>query len=235
MEKNGHQKHPVKWIFLFLFLTGLFTGTSRAQLRRVKGYCGMYYSSMEQLYRQKQAELDFYDFRPGQVIASIGAQCGTWEAAFAAAKDSLLFYLEDIDTTYFNKRQLDFAWRYYDSLRGQPMKSGYKMVLGNEQGTGLPDGFFDKITVINSFHEFSHPGAMLQDLRRKLKPGATLYIDESIPKKQGDLHGICKMPMLTPDEMNRVLSANGFRLIEVKEMQYRKSRPVRAIYACQVK
>lgn len=74
-----------------------------------KGRCGIYYSTMNELMKQKGKELAFYQFKNGETVASIGAQCCFWEAAYAATTDSVLFYLEDIDTTYFNERQVQFA------------------------------------------------------------------------------------------------------------------------------
>jgi SAM-dependent methyltransferase len=190
---------------------------------------------MEDLWAQKQKELEFYDFHVGETVASIGAQCCHWEAAFAATTDSVLFYLEDIDTTYFKKSQAGFAWHYYDSLRGRAMTSQYKMVVGDEKSTSLPDNRFDKIFIINSFHEFTSRAEMLADLKKKLKPGGILYIDESLPKRPGQLHGICKKPMLTHEEMIALLSANGFEYADGLDLNFRKKRPMRKIYAFEKK
>lgn len=213
---------------VFLLLSFFARGQ---KLHSVKGYCGLYYASMPDLYKQKQGELDFFRFKPGETVASIGAQCCHWEAAYAAATDSVHFYLEDIDSAYFNLRQTAFAWHYYDSIRGKPMTSRYTMILGNEQSTGLPENSFDKILIINSFHEFTDKEGMLADLFTKLKRGGILYIDESVPKKQGELHGVCKIPMITPEEMKAILTANGFEFVNVLDLLFRKSFPSRKIYA----
>jgi ubiquinone/menaquinone biosynthesis C-methylase UbiE len=204
-------------------------------LKSFKGYCGLYYKDMEGLIGQKQKEIDFYRFQPGQVVASIGAQCGHWEASYAACVENVHFYLEDIDSTYFNERQVGFAWRYYDSLRGKPMTSRYSLVLGNERATLLPEKTFDKIMIINSFHEFTEKEQMLADLKTKLKPGGLLYIDESLPRRPGQLHGICKHPMLSEPEMNAILMENGFEYAGGLELQFRKKRPDRKIYAFRMK
>ncbi|HUR67371.1 MAG TPA: hypothetical protein VMZ03_13555 [Chitinophagaceae bacterium] len=188
---------------------------------------------MADLHRQKQVELDFYNFRAGDIVASIGAQCGHWEAAYAACTNSVLFYLQDIDTVYFTEKQIASAWHYYDSLRGTPMTSTYQLVAGTEKATLLPENRFDKITIINSFHEFTAKDEMLADIRTKLKAAGILYIDESIPKTPGQSHGICHMPMLTQEEMIAVLLKNGFRYIDGLELQFRAKKPRRKIYAFQ--
>jgi hypothetical protein len=136
----------MKKIFgLYFLLTG-FLLSARSQLISIKGHCGLYYKNMESLHKQQGSMLAFYNFLPGQLIASIGAQCCHWEAAYAATVDSVRFYLEDIDSTHFNERQAGFAWHYYDSLRGKPLTSTYHLILGDEKKTNLPNGLFDKFS-----------------------------------------------------------------------------------------
>jgi SAM-dependent methyltransferase len=223
-----YRKMPGVFFLLFLLFS---LGTKAQKMQMIKGYCGIYNRSMDDLYRQKQVELDFYQFRPGQQVASIGAQCSHWEAMYAAASDSIDFYLQDIDTSFFNPRQTAFAWHYYDSLRGKPMTSTYQMVLGTEHSTGLPEQFFDKIMIINSFHEFTDQAGMLADLRRKLKKDGILYIDEAVPRKSGQKHGVCKLPMLMPEEMIQLLQKNGFTLTGSIDIEFRVNKTYRKIYA----
>jgi predicted methyltransferase len=212
------------------FLFFLFQADAQT-LQRFEGYCGYYSKSMADFYKQKEKELAMYDLKPGQTVASIGAQCGQWEAGLAASSDSVHFYLEDIDTTYFNERQVGFAWHYYDSLRGKPMTSDYKLVLGTEKSTLLPENTFDKVIIINSFHEFTKQEEMLADIKTKLKSGGILYIDEAVAKKTGELHAICKKRKFTPDELITMLEKNGYSYINRVDMMFRKERPLRIIFA----
>ena len=209
--------------------------SSGQKMKKLDGNCGAFYSSIEHLRRIKQPELDFYDFKAGQTIASIGAQCCHWEAAYAATTDSVTFYLEDIDTAKFKQSYAEFAWNYYGKLRGKPMTSNFKMVLGDERSTRLPENSFDKILIINSFHEFSLVPEMLADIKTKLKPGGILYIDEALPKRQGQLHGVCNLPMLNSEEMIAVFAKNGFEYVNGIGFNYRQKVPVRKIFAFRIK
>jgi len=231
VEKKQDSFRPAVKTGCFIIALLLADTVIAQKMHTIKGYCGIYYKSMDDLRRQKQPELDFYDFRPGQFVASIGAQCSHWEAVYAAASDSVRFYLEDIDTTYFNQRQTGFAWHYYDSLRGSPMTCTYDMVIGTERSTHLPENIFDKVIIINSFHEFSNPGEMLDDISTKLKAGGILYIDESVPKKPGQLHGVCKKRMFTPEELTALLSRYGYEQQNSVDLQFRKGKTYRKIYA----
>lgn len=235
VEKSS-AKFPRKIRIILFAGMLLFNAIGRGQkMQMIKGYCGIYYKTMADLKHQKKAELDFYQFRPGQTVASIGAQCCHWEAAFAAASDSLHFFLQDIDTTYFNRRQAGFAWAYYDSLRGKPMTSVYSLIIGTETETKLPGNRFDKVIIINTFHEFSSPDKMLADIKTKLRPGGLLYIDESVPKKRGQLHGVCKKRMLMPDEMDDILNNNGFEPAGSVNILFREGKTYRRIYAYRIK
>ena len=211
-----------------IFITVL---ASAQKFKTFKDHCGLYYLNYEDLLTRKGAELEFYNFKAGQTIASIGAQCCHWEAAYAAASDSLDFWLEDIDSSFFNERQASFAWNYYDSMLGRPMNSTRHLILGDEKKTNLPDTSFDKILIINSFHEFNFQKEMLADIKMKLKPFGILYIDETLAKKAGELHGVCHKRIYLPEELIAILKENGFEYVDGLGMKFRKSKPVRKIFA----
>jgi len=220
----------VKLTFTAISLS-LFFSTQAQKLQTFKEHCGGFYKSMDDLRKMQQKEIGFYDFKSGQTIASIGAQCSHWEAAYAATTDSVTFFLEDIDSSKFKKSQVEFAWNYYSALRSKPMTSNYKLIIGDERSTSLPENTFDKILIINSFHEFTFQVEMLADIKKKLKAGGILYIDEALPKKQGQLHGICNLPMLTNEETIALVEKNGFEYVDGIDFNYRKKNPTRKIFA----
>jgi SAM-dependent methyltransferase len=197
------------------------------------GFHGSFYKSHEKLQQQYAPVAGFYHFLPHQKVASIGAQTCVGEAIYASFCDSIDFYLEDIDTAYFNAPQAAYVWNYYGNLRGKPLTSTYTLVTGSPQATLLPELYFDKCIIINSFHEFTQPQAMLKDIYSKLKPGGLLYIDELVPKKPGKKHGNCNMPLYTSKEMDGVVSAAGFRPIEGYVVIWHKGKPRRKIYTYQ--
>lgn len=153
-------------------------------MKTFKDHCGSFYESMAHLYKLKQAELDFYHFKPGQTIASIGAQCCHIEAAYAATTDSVIFYLEDIDSAKYNNEQAEFAWKSYATLRGKPMTCEHNMILSDEKSTSLPEKTFDKILIINSFHEFTFVTEMLADIKRNSSQVAFFMLMKHCPKNQ---------------------------------------------------
>jgi len=237
VEKNQTNLFTAAKVCFIILLSHSFCTLHAQKQKKIKfeGRCGYFYQSIEHIHKVIGREVVFYDFKPGEVVASIGAQCCNWEAALAAVTDSVLFYLEDIDSIKFTKEQTAFAWNYYATLRGRPMTSNYKMILGDEKSTSLPENVFDKILIINSFHEFTFPTEMLADIKKKLKPGGILYIDEALPKRHGQLHGICNMPMLSSDQMIQLFSKNGFEYVDGLDFNYRQKNPVRKIFAFKIK
>jgi hypothetical protein len=76
---------------------------------------------------------------------------------------------------------------------------------------------------------------MLEDIRKKLKPGGLLFIDEALPKRHGQLHGVCNLPMLNSDQMVELFTRNGFEYVNGLEFNYRQKDPVRKIFAFRIK
>ncbi|HWB24715.1 MAG TPA: hypothetical protein VG738_04505 [Chitinophagaceae bacterium] len=205
------------------------------KLITVKGLPGLYYRTIEDLQKQQDSILHFYNFTRYDTIASIGAQSCNWEAAYAAVSDSLFFYLEDIDTTYCNFRQAAMAWQYYGRLKGSPLTCGYAIVTGDEKITGLPPRSCNKVLIINSFHEFTYPAEMLRDITGKLKPGGILYIDEALAQYSGELHPVCKKRLYLENELIEILEANGFVYKNSCRLMYRKTKPARELFAFTLK
>ncbi|HLK30219.1 MAG TPA: methyltransferase domain-containing protein [Puia sp.] len=221
----------MKIVFASFFFCLIYHNAFSQKLIKVEGHCGLYCKSMEQVEKQFRSQVQFYDFHLGETISSVGASCANWEAVFASLSDSVAFYLEDIDSGSLNSRQVDFAWEYYSKLGGKAVASSHTIVIGNDTSTNLPDSFFDKILIINSFHEFSNQEQMLKDISKKLKPNGVLFIDETLAKKSGELHVQCKKRIYTDAEMIAIFKNNGFAYTKSIDMSFRDSKPVRKIFA----
>ena len=55
----------------------------------------------------------------------------------------------------------------------------FKLQIGTEKASLLPDNSFDKIILSATFHEFTYMDEMISDIYKKLKPKGKLYILES--------------------------------------------------------
>jgi len=150
----------------------------------------------------------FFELRPGDVIADIGAGSGKHEAALSLLADSLQFYAEDIDATVLTRKAAETSMRSYARLRGKPQTCTVKVCIGTEKETNLPDAIFDKIIIISAFHEFTYVDAMIDDLIRKLKAGGKIYIVDAVCYKKGHTNR-------SAEETVGIMKAHGFALQQI--------------------
>lgn len=96
----------------------------------------------------------FMNFQKGQIVASIGAKNGWFEAAASIYHDSLTFYLEDIDAECLNTPSVEATVALYAKIKKQPIRNRFEMVIGTDSTTKLPSQLFDRVLLNNTFHHF---------------------------------------------------------------------------------
>jgi len=151
-------------------------------------------------------------FRPGEVVADIGTADGWFLAVLSAYTDSLTFYLEDIDTTNWNRAAFDSAVHFFAQKNQHTTSHKFHYVQGTERSTGLPHGAFDKVLIINTYHHFSHRDDMLADVVAMLKPGGRIIILEALARKPGDIHHACRKNIFSEEEIIEHMSSKGMHL-----------------------
>lgn len=166
-----------------------------------------------------QKSLEAYQFKAGEVIASIGAGGGIWEIGFATFHENLTFFIQDINPLFLNQEEIDAGISYYEKLTKKPVSGQFIPVIGDEKNTNLPSGIFDKVLIINSFHEFTQPLEILKEIRRILKPRGFLFIDESLAKVPGELHEGCNMRLFTEAELIDFVQKSNFSLHKITERE----------------
>ena len=162
-----------------------------------------------------QKSLKTYQFKPYEIIASVGASGGVWEIWFASQVDNLTFYLQDIYPLNCNQEEIDYGIKYYEKLLNKPIIGQFIPIIGNHYQTNLPLIFFDKILIINSLHEFLFVNEILQDIKKCLKPSGKLFIEEQMAKKSGEIHEGCGKRLFTQDELINCLAENGFEMVDM--------------------
>ncbi len=162
-----------------------------------------------------QKSLKTYQFKPHEIIASVGASSGVWEIWFASEVDNLTFYLQDIDSLNCNQEEIDYGVKYYEKLLNKSIIGQFIPIIGNHHQTNLPVNFFDKMLIINSLHEFSYVDKILQDIKKCLKPLGKLFIEEQMAKISGEIHEGCGKRLFTQEELIDCLGENGFDLVQI--------------------
>jgi ubiquinone/menaquinone biosynthesis C-methylase UbiE len=90
------------------------------------------------------------------------------------------------------------------------------VVLGSSTDPGLPPDSLDAIIVVDAYHEFTEPAAMLQAFRRALRRDARLVICDSVsslPTRDEQV----KWHSIAPRFITAELEAAGFRVLSVDE------------------
>jgi tetratricopeptide (TPR) repeat protein len=127
--------------------------------------------------------LEEYNIRNGEVVASIGAASGWIEGGMSIFLDSVIFAIQDIDTSFLNLSQLNKVVSHYSMVRGKPQTNKFYIVIGNEKETNLLDTAFDKIIFNNSFHEIRNVFDIIEDVSKKIKPKGQVIVSEVFSNK----------------------------------------------------
>jgi hypothetical protein len=122
--------------------------------------------------------LQFFECKNGEVIAEIGANDGQNIGGLGLLLDSCSFYIQDINPQAWNEKTWNRI-RKKCVKNGMSAKHQFHLVIGTEKASLLPQGGFDKIILVSTFHEFTYMEEMITDLISKLKPAGKIYILES--------------------------------------------------------
>lgn len=160
--------------------------------------------------QQLMKHLEGLNLKKGEKVADIGAGTLRWEGALSLFTEGVQFYAVDIDSSCCNAQQANYVERYYSIVKGRRISNSIQTSLGGTKKTGLPDAQMDKVILFQTFHEFSHPEAMLRDIHRSLNSNGRLYISELVPRHAKDLHPGCQHPMYSPENLKKLVQSCGF-------------------------
>jgi ubiquinone/menaquinone biosynthesis C-methylase UbiE len=152
--------------------------------------------------------------QPLEKIASIGCAGGLWEIAWAFELDQVEIHLQEIDEGLLNEAEVNNTVKYFEKQFNKTTNCTFKIAIGNPTATNLPSNYFDKILLINSFHEFEHHETMLSECHRILKTNGQLISEEQLAQYTGELHSGCGKKLFLENELIDLLKKNGFQLFE---------------------
>lgn len=158
--------------------------------------------------------LENINFFSHEKIASLGCGGGLWEVMLGFEHDYLEIHLQDIDASLLNETELKNTIAYFEKHYKRPSTSSYKITIGNKKETKLPSTYFDKVLLINSFHEFEYQDTMLEECKRILKPNGQLIIEEQLAQFSGELDNGCGKRLFLEIELIEVIKKSGFLINE---------------------
>jgi len=208
--------------FVFVLLCVSFS--SFAQKRKVGKveklpYCGVHWKDTTHIRMELQQQFDFLKLQPNDTIVDIGSSSGVYNGAITSLSNQKLhFVLVDIDTACLNSRKVASMVNHFNSLKGSSINSSFQIVNNTPDSLWLPANRYKKAWLINVLHEIPDPGKMVKDVNEILKPGGELIVFEIIPKRSGQLHGGCRMPLQSVVSWKEIMNKNGFQFTEEIEV-----------------
>lgn len=145
--------------------------------------------------------LDLLGLKQGMTVADVGAGVGYFVEKIAPRVAPGIVYANDIQPGML------------DLLKQRMERAGirnYQSVLGTESDPKLPEAQMDLILLVDVYHEFSKPQAMLAKMRQALKPDGRLVLLEY--KKEDPDVPIRPEHKMSVSEVKAELEPEGFRL-----------------------
>jgi ubiquinone/menaquinone biosynthesis C-methylase UbiE len=123
--------------------------------------------------------MDILGIKPGVTVADIGAASGWFTVRAARRTGDAKVYAVDINPDSLQH------------IRERARREGFhniETILDNDHDPLLPRNSVEAVLLMKTYHEVAQPVLFLQNLRKALKPGASVGIIDRNGK--GDDHGI---------------------------------------------
>ena len=165
-------------------------------------------------YSEIQRDYESYYYlnacQQGETIASIGAGNGIKEIQISCFLEGITWYLQEIDSSRLY--QFEKVLAYHENLIDSSISADFNLVLGSENSTGLPHGIFDRVLMLNVFHEIESREGIMMEIHQLLNEDGVLIIMERIGKTEGEIHGDCKYPKLMEPNFLQEMNDYGYTL-----------------------
>jgi SAM-dependent methyltransferase len=154
---------------------------------------------------QSDALVRALEIREGSRVADLGAGTGyfTWRLARSVGRSGRVIAVD------IQPRMIDLA-RTTVEERGL---DNVDYVLGRERDPKLPRSSLDMVFIAHAYHEFSDPEAIMEAVRRSLKPGGRLVIVEYA--KERKLAPASPLHKMSFDEIRGEIETMGFDLDQI--------------------
>ncbi len=148
--------------------------------------------------------------KQGETIASIGAGNGIKEVQISCFVEGITWYLQEIDSSRLY--EFEKVLEYHENLIGSPIDADFNLVVGTESSTNLPHGTFDRILMLNVFHEIESRQGIMTEIHQLLNENGVLVIMERMGKMEGEVFDDCKYPKLLEPNFLQEMEDYGYEL-----------------------
>ncbi|MCZ8022831.1 MAG: hypothetical protein O9294_13780 [Cytophagales bacterium] len=199
-------------LLLFFFLTKSIYLFSQERGQPFK--CGYGVKNKADLTRYFNDVYSNIEVKKDDYVASVGSSSGYVEALISLFVDSVNWTLQDIDTSCLNHSEVKKVISYYEEILPKKINSNFEIIIGTELQTNLPRGKFDKVILLNVFHELSDRISIMNDIKGSLNKNGQIVIMERMAKRYGQRHGDCGHLKLVEEEFLFEMNKYGFKSIK---------------------
>ena len=202
-------------LFLFLIIPCILSAQKKDKVDKI-AFCGVLLKSKEKISSYYHQQFQFLNISEGDTIVDIGAGSGWYEGAFSAISElkELTFILVDINPKCLNEKKVNNMISHYSKVKGDSITHRFQIVQNTPDSLQVPLNRFNKVWMLNTLHEIPDQSKMIRDIYAILKTGGEIIVLENPPKKEGQLHGVCRMPLLSFEKINSLFTSNGFQFSE---------------------
>jgi ubiquinone/menaquinone biosynthesis C-methylase UbiE len=165
--------------------------------------------------RQKPRDIvDAMDLKPGATVADVGTGVGFMLPYLShAVGDTGKVVAEDIQNDFLDKAKLKVQLSRLNNVQ---------FVLGTDRDPKLPADTLEGVLVLDVYHHFDYPEAMLEHIHDSLLSDGKLVIVEYF-KRPGAMPGndpdlALRHIRLDQDDLIKEVEANGFRLVSKHDL-----------------
>jgi len=165
--------------------------------------------------RQKPRDIvDALDLKPGSTVADVGTGTGFMLPYLShAVGDTGHVIGEDIQSDFLDKAKMKAQFSRLNNVQ---------FVLGTDRDPGLPADTLEGVLVLDAYHHFDYPQAMLEHIRDSLLSDGKLVIVEYF-KRPGAMNNpdpdfAVKHIRLDQDDLIQEVETNGFRLVLKRDL-----------------
>jgi SAM-dependent methyltransferase len=165
--------------------------------------------------RQRPRDIiDALDLKPGAAVADVGTGIGFMLPYLShAVGDTGHVYGEDIQNDFLDKAKVKAQLSHLNNVQ---------FVLGSDRDPKLPADTLEAVLVLDVYHHFDYPEAMLEHMRDSLVSDGKLVIVEYFKRRGampgGDPDRALQHIRLDQDDLIKEVEDHGFRLVSKHDL-----------------
>jgi ubiquinone/menaquinone biosynthesis C-methylase UbiE len=186
-------------------------GQNDEKVKKLK-FCGYKYKDSAMLRKHFEQQLAFLDIHDGDTIVDVGTSSGAYIGALnvIAGFKNAHFILVDIDSNCLNATKVNNMIAHYEGVRGRPFSNSFSFVLNTTDSLYLPLKSKQKLWIFNTLHEIPDKANIIKQMAAVLQSGGEIIIAELMATEKRKIHGGCHKPLMTDEEIKKLMLAEGF-------------------------